>query len=163
LAPSAARPNILIILADDQGYGDVGFNAVPSRQHIPGAAGAWAPNPPRTPNIDAWATDAASLVFTRAYSGSPVCSPTRASLLTGRSPDRECVFNAEGCGQQPAWSCVDPMPFPASVPTLARSLAGAGYDTMHFGKWREDTAMRASACIASAAASRLLAPSVVLC
>ena len=134
---SAMPPNVLIILADDQGYGDVGFNAVPSRQHIPGAAGAWTPNPPRTPHLDAWAADAASLVFTRAYSGSPVCSPTRSSLLTGRTPDRECVFNAEGCGQQPAWSCIDPMPFPASVPTIARSLAGAGYSTMHLGKWRE--------------------------
>ena len=79
---AADRPNILLILADDQGYGDVGFNAVPSRQHIPGAAGAWTPNPPRTPHLDAWAADAASLVLTRAYSGSPVCSPTRSSLLT---------------------------------------------------------------------------------
>lgn len=134
-ASALAPPNVLVILADDQGFGDAGFNAVPSRQHNPGAAGAWTPNPPRTPHLDAWATDASSLVFTRAYSGSPVCSPTRSSLLTGRTPDRECVFNAEGCGQQPAWSCIDPMPFPGSVPTLARTLQGAGYATMHFGKW----------------------------
>ena len=133
-AAAAPPPNILVILADDQGYGDVGFNAVPSRQHIPGAAGAWAPNPPRTPNLDAWAADASSIVFTRAYSGSPVCSPTRSSLLTGRTPDRECVFNAEGCGQQPAWECIDPMPFPNSVPTLARTLNASGFATMHLGK-----------------------------
>jgi hypothetical protein len=134
-ALGAAPPNVLIVLADDQGYGDAGFNAVPSRQHNPGANGAWTPNPPRTPNLDSWATDASSILFSRAYSGSPVCSPTRSSLLTGRTPDRECVFNAEGCGQQPAWSCIDPMPFPGSVPTLARTLQGAGYATMHFGKW----------------------------
>jgi len=135
-AAAAPPPNVLIVLADDQGFGDVGFNAVPARQHIPGAAGTrWTPNPPRTPHLDAWAADRASLVLTRAYSGSPVCSPTRSSLLTGRSPDRECVFNAEGCGQQPAWECVDPMPFPASVPTVARSLQAAGYATMHLGKF----------------------------
>jgi arylsulfatase A-like enzyme len=128
-------PNILIVLADDQGYGDVGFNAVPSRQHQPGANGPWIPNPPRTPNLDMWATDSSSILFSRAYSGSPVCSPTRSSVLTGRTPDRECVFNAEGCGQVPAWSCVDPMPFPFSVPTLARTLQSAGFNTMHLGKF----------------------------
>ena len=120
--------------SDDQGFGDVGFNAVPSRQYQPGAGGAWKPNPPRTPHLDAWAGADSSIVFERAYSGSPVCSPTRSSLLTGRTPDRECVFNAEGCGQTPAWECVDPMPFPASVPTLPRTLAGAGYATAHFGE-----------------------------
>ena len=132
---STSSPNILIVLADDQGYGDVGFNAVPSRQFQPGANGPWQPNPPQTPNLDAWATASSSLLFSRAYSGSPVCSPTRSSLLTGRTPDRECIFNAEGCGQVPAWSCIDPMPFPNTVPTLARSLQGFGYKTLHLGKF----------------------------
>jgi arylsulfatase A-like enzyme len=137
---SPPPPNILIILADDPGFGDVGFNAIPSNQHIPGAGGTvWTPNPPRTPNLDALASDPATIVFDRFYSGSPVCSPTRSSLLSGRTPDRDCIFNAEGCGQMPAWSCVCPDPFPASTtPTIAEvlsSLPASPFRTLHAGKW----------------------------
>jgi arylsulfatase A-like enzyme len=138
-AAAAAPPplgNVLVLLADDQGWGDVGYNAVADRQFIPGAGGrVWTPNPPRTPVIDALARDDATLVFDRFYSGSPVCSPTRASLLSGRTPDRECVFNAEGCGQEPAWSCVNPEPFPPVVPTAAAAFAAAGFATLHTGKF----------------------------
>lgn len=76
-------------------------------------------------------------------SGSPVCSPTRSSLLTGRTPDRECVFNAEGCGQEPAWSCINPQPFPSGwaanesqIFTVANAASDAGYATLHSGKVR---------------------------
>jgi arylsulfatase A-like enzyme len=140
-AASAARPNVLFILADDQGWGDATFNAPFAVQ--PGAGGArFTPNPPRTPHLDALAASASTLVFDRFYSGSPVCSPTRASLLTGRTPDRECVFNAEGCGQLPAWACVNPQPFPggwavgaSEIFTAADAAAAAGYATLHAGKW----------------------------
>ncbi len=57
------------------------------------------PNPPRTPHIDALANGPNSVVFHRFYAGSGVCSPTRSAALTGRTPDRECIFDAEGCGQ----------------------------------------------------------------
>ena len=134
-APSP-RPNILFILGDDMGFGDVNYNAVPSRQYIPGAGGrTWTPNPPRTPNIDALAASPSTVVFDRAYSGSPVCSPTRSSILSGRTPDRECIFNAEGCGQEPAWSCINPEPFPDTVFTLAEATKEAGYATLHVGKF----------------------------
>ena len=61
--------------------------------------GRYIPNPPRTPHIDALANGPNSIVFHRFYAGSGVCSPTRSAALTGRTPDRECIFNAEGCGQ----------------------------------------------------------------
>lgn len=140
-ALAAAPPNILFILADDQGYGDIGYNEPLNVQ--PGAGGArYTPNPPRTPNLDALASASSTIVFDRFYSGSPVCSPTRSSLLTGRTPDRECIFNAEGCGQEPAWSCICPTPFPSgwaanesAVFTVANAAARAGYVSLHSGKW----------------------------
>ena len=136
LVDSARQPNILFILGDDMGYGDIGYNNNPGRQYIPGAGNrTWLPNAPRTPNLDALAASASTLVFDRSYSGSPVCSPTRASILSGRTPDRECVFNAEGCGQEPAWSCINPQPFPASVFTVADAVKQAGYSTLHAGKF----------------------------
>lgn len=138
--PKGDLPNILIILADDQGVGDVGYTVASA--HQPGAGGRrYTPNPPRTPHLDALAADDATMLLDRFYSGSPVCSPTRASLLTGRTPDRECVFNAEGCGQEPAWACVNPQPFPggyssgAGVFTVADAATSAGYATLHVGKW----------------------------
>lgn len=139
-ARARAAPNILFVLADDQGFGDVGWTAPQAAQ--PGAGGArWVANPPRTPHLDALAAAPGTLVLDRMYAGSPVCSPTRASLLSGRTPDRECVFNAEGCGQQPAWQCVNPQPFPGGyaagasrIFTAANAAAAAGYATLHTGK-----------------------------
>jgi arylsulfatase A-like enzyme len=133
-------PNILFLLTDDQGFGDVGYTSSQAVQ--PGAGGKrWTPNPPRTPHLDALAAAPGTLVFDRMYSGSPVCSPTRASLLTGRTPDRECVFNAEGCGQEPAWSCINPEPFPggyaageSNIYTVANAAKDAGYAGLHTGK-----------------------------
>ena len=126
----------------DQGWSDVGYNAAPSRQYEPGAGGApgegmgkWKPNPPRTPHLDAMANGSHSLLFHRFYAGSGVCSPTRSALLTGRTPDRECITGAEGCGQAPAYSCNDPLPFPPPTFTLAEAAKKAGYATLHAGKW----------------------------
>ena len=133
-------PNILLLLSDDQGWGDTGY-AADSAYH-PGAGGAWVPNPPRTPHLDALASAPGTLRLDRMYSGSPVCSPTRASLLSGRTPDRECVFDAEGCGQQPAWECVNPQPFPSGwaanaseIFTIANAAAARGFRTLHSGKF----------------------------
>ncbi|MCC5931656.1 MAG: sulfatase-like hydrolase/transferase, partial [Cyclobacteriaceae bacterium] len=63
------RPNIILIMADDLGWGDVGFNG---NQVI------------KTPALDAMAKD--GMVFNRFYAAAPVCSPTRGSCLTGRHP-----------------------------------------------------------------------------
>lgn len=100
-----APPNIVLVLTDDQGWGETGYNGHPTL---------------RTPNIDALA--AAGITLTRFYAASPVCSPTRASLLTGRSNDRTGVLD-HGYRLRHAET------------TLPEALAAAGYATGHFGKW----------------------------
>ena len=140
-APRATVPPVpksfVLILADDLGVGDVGYNNVPSWQHHPAAGGGnWQANPPRTPHLDAMANAPHSLQMHRFYSGSPLCSPTRASILSGRSPDRDCIFTAEGCGGRPAWTCPQSMPFPAAnIYTVAQAAREAGLRTIHVGKW----------------------------
>ena len=124
-------PNFVLVLADDQGWGDIGYNAVPERTY-----NGTILNPPKTPHLDAMAASPNSLVFHRFYA-SPVCSPTRASILTGRTPNRECIWSAEGCGQQPGWSCVDPLPLPNTVFSIADAVrkSGKNYSSLHVGKW----------------------------
>ena len=100
-----SRPNIVLVMADDQGWGDVGYNGHPVL---------------KTPHLDALA--AAGLRFDRFYAAAPVCSPTRASVLTGRHPNRM------GCFQ---WGHTLR---PQEV-TLAEALKAVGYTTGHFGKW----------------------------
>ena len=73
-------PNIILIMADDQGWGDVGYNGHP---HL------------KTPHLDEMAQNGA--VFTRFYSAGSVCSPTRASVMTGRHPARMGICSAN-CG-----------------------------------------------------------------
>ncbi len=105
--PCAARerPNIILVMADDQGWGDMAYNGHP---HL------------RTPSFDAAA--AAGLRFDRFYAAAPVCSPTRGSVLTGRHPNRYGVFR---------WG----YPIRPQEITLAEALRNAGYATGHFGKW----------------------------
>jgi arylsulfatase A-like enzyme len=104
------RPNIVIIVADDIGYADFGFQGRTSDI--------------RTPNIDRLAR--AGVRFTNAYVSGPYCSPTRAGLLTGIYPQR---FGYE----------FNPMPaaggLPATQRTLADRLREHGYRTALFGKW----------------------------
>src|SRR5436309_9012576 len=110
---ASERPNILVILADDLGYGDVGFQGC---NDIP------------TPNLDALAKR--SLRCTNGYVTHPFCSPTRAGLLTGRYQQR---FGHE---MNPAW---DPenlrLGLPLSEVTLPQVLKTAGYATACIGKW----------------------------
>jgi len=107
------RPNVLLILADDLGVDQVEWHPVGQ------AAGNWAP----TPVLSALADE--SLVFTRAY-GMPICSPSRATLLTGRYAFRHGVGSNVEAGQAV---------LPLSEVTLAELLAQAGYRTGAFGKW----------------------------
>lgn len=100
-----SQPNIVLVMADDQGWGDTGYNGHPFV---------------KTPHMDAMAAD--SVVFNRFYAGAPVCSPTRASVMTGRSPMRTNVPN-HGHYMRP------------HEVTIAEALKGAGYVTGHFGKW----------------------------
>ena len=101
----AKKPNIILCMTDDQGWGDVGYNGLKAIQ---------------TPNLDAMA--AASLRFDRFYAAHPSCSPTRASVMTGRHPYRSGVF----------WPG---MPLRRQEMTIAQAVKKAGYVTGHFGKW----------------------------
>lgn len=112
-APAASRPNILLILADDLGYADVGFQG---SRDVP------------TPNLDALARR--SVRCTSGYVSHPFCSPTRAGLLTGRYQQR---FGHEN---NPAWLPDDPtVGLPLSQVTLPQALKTAGYVTGAVGKW----------------------------
>ena len=114
------RPNIVFMMADDLGYGDVHYNG--------GRA--------RTPHLDDMAKGAHSVLLQRYYSAAPVCSPTRGSVLTGRNPNRYCVWTANAannnCGD---FQCPHHMPLPTSELTVAEILRDAGYHTAVFGKW----------------------------
>jgi len=98
------KPNIILILTDDQGYGDVGFNG---NKII------------KTPNLDRFARE--NVVFDRFYVD-PVCTPTRAALMTGRHPYR---VHITWVGQR----------LPADEMTLAEALKHGGYATACYGKW----------------------------
>lgn len=119
---NARRPNILIILADDMGYGDLGCMG---SQQI------------RTPAIDEMR--ASGVLCTQAYVASPVCSPSRAGLLTGRDPRR---FGYEGNLNASAANYAtrpELLGLPAGEHTLADHLKSAGYQTALVGKWHLGT------------------------
>jgi arylsulfatase A-like enzyme len=110
---AAERPNFLIILTDDHGYGDV------STYH---------PSDCRTPNIDRLAAE--GMLFTAMRANCTVCSPSRAALLTGRYPDRVGVPGVIRTKPEDSWGYFKP-----GVPTLADELKRAGYHTAAVGKW----------------------------
>ncbi len=118
-------PNIVFILADDLGYGDLGCYG---RQDI------------RTPRLDAMA--AAGVRFTAHYANGPECSPTRAAFLTGRYQQwvggLECAIGTGNVGRYDDAIRLresNDLGLPASIPTLPRALKQAGYQTGIFGKW----------------------------
>ncbi len=102
---SSGKPNIILCMADDQGWGDMAYNGHSVL---------------KTPNFDA--TAASALRFDRFYAAAPVCSPTRGSVLTGRHPNRFGCFK---------WGYTLR---PQEI-TIAEALKTAGYVTGHFGKW----------------------------
>ena len=101
----AAPPNVLLLMGDDHGWEETGYNGHP---HV------------KTPVLDEMA--AQGLRFDRFYAGHCNCSPTRASFLTGRHPNRMGTFS-------PGWS------FRPEEITIAKLLGDAGYRCGHFGKW----------------------------
>jgi arylsulfatase A-like enzyme len=109
------HPDILLIVSDDVGYGDLGFQGC---QDIP------------TPHIDAIA--AGGVRFTNGYVSSPVCSPTRAGLLTGRYQQR---FGHEFNPATPKPTDLAEGALPLSERTIADALREAGYATAIVGKW----------------------------
>lgn len=112
VAKAPSKPNVIYILADDLGYGDLSCYGQTKFQ---------------TPNIDALA--ARGMRFTQHYSGSAVCAPSRCSLLTGMHTGHTPVKgNSE---HQPEGQ----MPMPADTHTIGHQLQSAGYATGVFGKW----------------------------
>jgi arylsulfatase A len=111
-AEEAARPNIVYILLDDAGYGDLSCYG---QKHF------------KTPNIDQMAAE--GLKFTDHYSGSTVCAPTRCCLMTGLHTGHSVVRGNREV--QPEGQA----PMPADIVTLPRLLQKAGYQTGMFGKW----------------------------
>lgn len=111
------RPNMVFILADDMGYGDVGCNG-----------GTFVP----TPNIDALARE--GIRFTQYTSASPICSPSRAGCTTGQFPARWKITSYLQA-REGNRACEQADFLDAKAPSLARTLKAAGYATGHFGKW----------------------------
>ena len=121
-AAQPAPPNIVFILADDLGVNDL---AVYGRTEH------------RTPNLDRLAAE--GMRFTAAYVASPICSPSRAAIMTGRSPARlHLTTFLPGRPDTPAQRLLHPVMrqyLPLEERTLAESLRGAGYATAMIGKW----------------------------
>jgi len=105
LVAAENRPNIILVMADDQGWGQTGYYNNPVL---------------KTPNLDAMAAN--GLRFDRYYAAAPVCSPTRASVLTGRTNLRTGVLSHGYALRR-------------QEKTIAQALKNAGYATGHFGKW----------------------------
>nr|WP_315861426.1 sulfatase-like hydrolase/transferase [Stieleria tagensis] len=105
-ADDPTRPNIILLMSDDQGWGDVGFNG---NDDI------------KTPNLDSMA--AAGVRFDRFYAAAPLCSPTRGSCLTGRFPFRFGILAAHTGGMR------------VGENTIAELLQKQDYATGFFGKW----------------------------
>lgn len=115
---ASRRPNVVLILADDLGAGDLGAYG---QQRI------------RTPHLDRLARE--GMRFDAAYSGSPVCAPSRCVLLTGRHSGRAFVRDNSEVG---GWGPREPegqLALPAAEVTLAEHLGAAGYATAAGGKW----------------------------
>ncbi len=102
---ASKRPNVVLIMADDQGWGDTSYNGHPEL---------------KTPNLDDLAKS--GLRMDRFYTAHFNCSPTRGSVMTGRHPARYGTFNPGA-------------PIRAQELTVAKVLQSAGYATGHFGKW----------------------------
>jgi arylsulfatase A-like enzyme len=119
-AVTTTPPNIVLVMADDQGWGDMAYNGHPYL---------------KTPNFDAMAKS--GVRFGQFHAAAPVCSPTRGSVMTGRTPNRYGVFS---------WG----HPIRPQEITVAEVLKPVGYRTGHFGKWHLGSVQKASAVIPGA-------------
>ncbi|MHC4540316.1 MAG: sulfatase family protein [Planctomycetota bacterium] len=107
---SQAKPNVIVILTDDIGYGDLA---------------CYGNRFTKTPTLDRFARE--GVKFTHCYAASPNCSPARAGLLTGRMPYRAGMYDIMGAAS--------PRTLRESEITIAELLKRVGYDTFHAGKW----------------------------
>lgn len=114
LVSAVEPPNIVLVMADDQGWGDMAYNGHPKV---------------KTPNFDALARE--GVRFDQFHAAAPVCSPTRGSVMTGRNPNRFGCFS---------WGHT----LRPQETTVAEALKTAGYATGHFGKWHLGSVQKAS-------------------
>jgi arylsulfatase A-like enzyme len=123
-AGAARKPNVIFILADDLGYGDIG----PFGQKLI-----------RTPNLDRWAAEGMKL--TQHYSGNAVCAPSRCVLMTGKHPGHAFIRNnrqadnAKNLSKMGKPEFEGQFPIPDGVVTMAELFQKLGYRTGGFGKW----------------------------
>lgn len=110
---AADTPNLILILADDLGYGDVGYQGAPDI---------------RTPNLDRLSSE--GITFTSMRANCTVCSPTRAAIMTGRYADRVGVPGVIRTSPPDSWGYFAP-----GIATIADRLGDAGYHTAIVGKW----------------------------
>ena len=134
MAGDAVRPNIVFFVVDDLGYRDLSCYGSTFYE---------------TPHVDRLAQQGTRL--TRCYAACPVCSPTRASLMTGKYPQRTGITDYIGAAQPEQWKRnTRHLPANYSVHlaleefTIAEALKGAGYATAHFGKWHLGSVRRQS-------------------
>ncbi len=104
-----AKPNVIFILADDLGWGDLGCYG---NEKI------------KTPNLDKLA--GSGILFTHFYANAPVCAPSRAAFFTGRYAESSGAYSGDGANE---------IEVPAGLPNLATLFKQAGYQTLHTGKW----------------------------
>ena len=112
VAAQPRKPNIIFILADDLGYGDLG---------------SYGQTKIRTPFLDQMAKE--GMRFTQFYAGSPVCAPSRCVLMTGKHGGHAFIRDNK------EWKPEGQYPIPASEVTIAELLKQKGYATGGFGKW----------------------------
>lgn len=119
--PPAPPPNVVVVLVDDLGWRDVGV---------------YGQDVARTPRIDAFARE--GMLFEAAYAANPVCSPTRAALLTGKYPARVNINDwipGTPYPNEPLAAPIDLDQLPLEHTTTAEALRARGYATFHVGKW----------------------------
>ena len=120
MAAYAGKPNFIFLLADDWGWGDVGFND----RHTA-----------HTPHLDR--LSGTGVIFTDFHTASPVCSPSRAGFMTGRDPARLHIHTAlnvdwDANAAEGQANFLDP-----TVPTITSLLHDTGWRVGHFGKWQK--------------------------
>lgn len=125
-----ARPNIILLLSDDQGWSGL---STPMHPELAGASSERI----RTPNIATLGRD--GLRFSQAYSAAPVCSPSRAGIQTGKNPAAlHWTKAARSVSPEDGYRLIPPVSarmLPDEEVTVAEVLRRAGYTTAHFGKW----------------------------
>lgn len=127
ISQSAAKPNVVLFFVDDMGWTD--WQASEAQPHGSPLY--------ETPNMLALANSGVTLA--NAYASAPVCSPTRASLMTGKNPAKTRVTEWIGAGNSTGKNIRSPINWTKNLPmteiTLAEAMQSGGYDTAFFGKW----------------------------